>query len=153
MPANKFLVPQFIDVEPKIIGPITVRQFIIMVVGMLVMFIEYRLLDFWGFIISAVVTFGVFGTIAFLKVNGRPFHYFFLNIIETFKAPRLMVWRKEMTTQQIKDLLATDDTEEETEKIPVKPMINKSHLEELSLIVNTGGAYRPTNDEVANQQQ
>ena len=28
---NQFVVPQFLDVEPKIIGPITLRQFLIMV--------------------------------------------------------------------------------------------------------------------------
>ncbi|KKS92044.1 MAG: hypothetical protein UV69_C0039G0006, partial [Parcubacteria group bacterium GW2011_GWE2_43_12] len=30
---QQFVVPQFIDVEDKIIGPITVRQFIIIMVG------------------------------------------------------------------------------------------------------------------------
>ena len=141
---GQFLVPQFIDVEPKIIGPITVRQFIIMIVGFILIFIEYKTLTFWVFIFSAVLTFGVFGTIAFLKINGRPFHFFLLNVVETLKRPRLAVWDKTMTTAEVKQFIAVKPSEEKKEIIPRKRLVASSHLEELSLLVNTGGAYQPT---------
>lgn len=141
MALDHFLVPQFIDVEPKIIGPVTVRQFIIMVVAMLIVAVEYKLFDFWAFAISAVLTVGIFGIVAFLKVNGRPFHYFFLNVVETFKRPHRRVWNKTLTAAEIKELLTPATEEAKPAVIPTKHFTARSRLDELSLVVNTGGAY------------
>ena len=41
---DRYNVPQFIDVEAKIIGPITARQFIIMLVACGLTFIWYKTL-------------------------------------------------------------------------------------------------------------
>ena len=49
---EQFTVPQFIDVEDKVIGPITVRQFIILLFGGGFIFIAYRLSDFVLFLIA-----------------------------------------------------------------------------------------------------
>ena len=49
---QQFVVPQFIDVEDKVIGPVTVRQFLILLVGGGVLFIAYRLSDFTLFLID-----------------------------------------------------------------------------------------------------
>ena len=145
---NQFLVPQFIEVEPKIFGPITVRQFIIMIVAVVIIAIEYKLLTFVTFIASGLVTFVLFGVVAFVKINGQPFHYFLLNLIQTLKRPRLKIWRKEITLEEIKKLLtAGAGTEIKPEVIPRKKLFASSHLEELSLVVNTGGAYEPTEED------
>lgn len=140
-----FLVPQFIDVEPKIIGPITVRQFLIMLVGFLFIFIEYKLFTFLAFIVSGVVTFGVFGIFAFAKINGRPFHYFILNVAETLKRPRLYTWNKTLTDAEVRQLLNSVHRPI-SPRLATKPLPAKGRLEELALVVNTGGAYRPTVD-------
>ena len=93
---QQFTVPQFIDVEDKIIGPITVRQFIILIIAGLFLFIEYKLSDFSFFIFVAIPTLFLFGTFAFAKVNGMPFHYFILNVIQTFKKPKLRIWARDI---------------------------------------------------------
>ena len=49
---QKFIVPQFIDVESKIIGPITTRQFLIMLAGLILGFAAYKLSDLGSFIRS-----------------------------------------------------------------------------------------------------
>jgi len=143
--AEHFLVPQFIDVEPKIIGPITVRQFLIMLVGFLFIFIEYKLFSFWSFVVSCIVTFGIFGTFAFAKINGQPFHYFMLNVIETFKRPRLYTWNKKLTDTEVRQML-TGQRPPAAPVITIKQLPAKGRLEELSLVVNTGGVYRPTDE-------
>ena len=94
---NKFLVPQYIETEPKILGPITVRQFIIMLVMGLVDFILWQIFKGGNQIVGVVVIFlvsVVFVIFAFAKVNGQGFHYFFLNIVRTLKRPSLKSWRK-----------------------------------------------------------
>ncbi|MFA5358344.1 MAG: PrgI family protein [Patescibacteria group bacterium] len=140
--AHQFLVPQFIDVEPKIIGPITVRQFILMVIAMVIIFIFYKFSTFWTFIIATVLILGLFGVLAFAKINGRPFHYFILNIVETLKRPRLKVWDKTLDMEEVKALMAYGTQIKKVEQIAKKEPLAESHLEELSLIVNTGGAYQ-----------
>ena len=53
---DRFVAPQFIDVEDRIIGPITTRQFIIMVIGGVVVFVAYKILDTAGFILVTLAT-------------------------------------------------------------------------------------------------
>ena len=90
-----FLVPQFIDVESKVIGPITTRQFLIMMVAGMLDFIFYKLFYFNTFLVIAIVVTGLFAIVAFVKINGMPFHFFFLNLVQTLKRKKLRIWQKE----------------------------------------------------------
>ena len=135
---HQFVVPQFLDVENKIIGPLTVRQFIIFLVGAGLIFIVFKLASFWAAAIEGVLIFSLTGTFAFLKINGRPFHFFLLNLIQTLRRPGLKVWNKQVFAESVKE-----------EKIPVvaksnlvKKHLTATRLSELSLVVDTGGAYR-----------
>ncbi len=141
---QQFVVPQFIDNEDKILGPITVRQFIIVMVTALILVILYRFLDFTGFILGVLV-FGGFGAmLAFVKVNGRAFHYFILNVMQITLRPALRVWKQEVMMH--KDADADNEKKDERVTVPklVKPsQVSNSRLSELSLLVDTGGEYRP----------
>ena len=141
----QFVVPQFIDVEDKIIGPISVRQFMTLLIGGALIFTNYQLVykiiypNFWFFGLTSIGLFALDGTFAFLKINGRPFHYFLLNLLSTMQRPRLRVWNKRLALQELRV------REEEIiipAPIPVKTPLTESKLTELSLIVDTGGAYR-----------
>ena len=90
----QFRVPQFIEIEDKIIGPITVRQFIIILVGAGVAFVAYKLSDFALFVTELIFILAVTFGFAFIKVNGRPVHYLLLNIFQTSKRPTLRIWNK-----------------------------------------------------------
>jgi len=135
---EQFLVPQFIETESKIIGPITTRQFLIMMVSGMLDFIAYKLFFINTFIIFALFNTALFGMVAFAKINGMPFHYFFLNLVQTFKRPRLRIWDK---NKEI--VLEKQEVKKEVKKefIP-KPQIEGSSLSKLALTVNTGGAYK-----------
>ena len=66
-------MPQFIEVESKIVGPLTLKQFIYIAgaIGLCVVFFAY-LNIIVAFILSALVA--VFGaSLAFYKINGKPF--------------------------------------------------------------------------------
>lgn len=146
---QQFLVPQFLDVEPKVIGPVSVRQFIIMMICLLILVIEYKIFDFGLFIIGGILTLGVFVILAFMKVNGRAFHFFILTVLQTMKRPKLRVWNKELSDKELKSLRKPrkDKGEKMPERLPRK-IISRSRLQELSLIVNTGGIYRPDDEEL-----
>ena len=99
---QQFVVPQFLDVESKIIGPLTVRQFITFLIGAGMIFIVFKLASFWAAAIEGVLIFALTGVFAFLKINGRPFHFFLLNMIQTLKRPTMKIWNKEISTKDIK---------------------------------------------------
>ena len=80
---QQFVVPQFIDVEDKVIGPITVRQFIILLAGGGLIVIAYKLSDFALFLLQFVIFSFLTVAVAFIKINGRPIHYFLLNVISS----------------------------------------------------------------------
>ncbi|MCX6740112.1 MAG: PrgI family protein [Candidatus Parcubacteria bacterium] len=132
-----FLVPQFIDIETKIIGPVTTRQFLIMMVCAMIDFILYKTMNFTYFIVSALIITLIFLLIAFFKINGMPMHYFFLNLLQTLKKPKMRIWKKVEPRAVVK----AEKMEVKKEFI-IKPPLVTSRLSSLSLIINTGGAYQ-----------
>lgn len=136
----QFTVPQFIDVEDKIIGPITTRQFIIMLAGFILIGISYKLFDFSLFVVVGLFIFALSGVLSFLKINGMPFHFFVLNFLQTLKKPNLRVWNKILNKQILEKEEKIDVSKESL--APPKKSFNTSRLTELSLIVDTQGSYK-----------
>jgi hypothetical protein len=143
---DKFIVPQFIDKEDQILGPITVRQFLIMLVTIFSIFIAYKILAFAYFIVFALFVGGLGGTFGFVKINGQPFHVFFLNFLQTATRPPLRVWDKRPTDAEIRAATKVEAV------VPphvttTKPRPEVSRLRDLTLVVNTGGVYKPDAEE------
>ena len=138
---QQFVVPQFIDVEDKIFGPITTRQFLILLVTGLLLFIAFKLADITLFIVITLLLGGSALVIAFVKVNGQAFHYFILNIFQTLKKPGLRVWSKSFTKEDL-EYLRKLGMEEIVEQVPKKEIASHRKIRDLSLIVNTGGFYK-----------
>ncbi len=136
----QYTVPQFIDQEDKIIAFITVRQFLIMIVAAIFMAICYALLRFAYFVAASVVIALITGVVAFLKVNGRPFHFFLISYIERMKKPNVRVWNKELTDSELRVYIQRKK-EEKSEEVVARPRFSSSQLSQLALVVDTGGAY------------
>ncbi len=138
----QFIVPQFIDIETKIIGPITPRQFIILIVTGGLIFVCYKLSDFGLFIIETILLIIVGGILAFFKVNGRPIHYFLLNLFQTVKKPGVRVWCKESIRIIEKSFRERKEGKKEGEIIVPRKPLSSSHLSQAALLVDTGGSYQ-----------
>jgi len=138
---QQFVIPQFIDVEDKIIGPITTRQFVILLSVAIVLFILYKLTTFTFFLIFGFPTFAIGIVLAFIKINGQPFHFFLLNLLQTSRRPNLRVWNKELTSDELLGNLKKEEIKAVIKR-PIKDVLKETKLSELSLIVNTGGVYR-----------
>jgi len=136
---QQFVVPQFIDVEAKIIGPITARQFLIILTAVLLSALLYRLLHFNSFLISAVFIFIIAAVFSFVKINGRPFHFFVLNLLQTSRRPNIRVWNHKIVMSEHIEKTPVDKTEY---KPASKKEYKSSRLAEISLIVDTGGKYK-----------
>lgn len=138
---QQFIVPQFIEVEDKVIGPVTVRQFIIILSGTGMMVGAYQLLvrlanQTGAFILTGLGVLAWTVAFAFVKVNGRPFHLFLLNLLQSLKNPRLRIWNN-----QIGERLQYRREPPPPPPIPTKQPLTGTKLAQLALLVDTGGAY------------
>ena len=92
----RFQVPQFIEVEDKIFGPLTLKQFIYLAGGAGLSFVIYMVLgSLLLSFIPIVVVLGISAALAFFKINQKPL----INVVEAaFKywfGSKLFIWRKE----------------------------------------------------------
>jgi hypothetical protein len=140
----QYKIPQNVDVEDKIFGPFSLRQFTWMVVGGFLTFVLYLLLagtSFFLFFIAALPVVLVFGALAFLKINERPFELFIVSAYRGLLRPRHRVWLR----------IPIPEAAVVTEK-PLSPALApkpglhevRSRLEELTMIVDTRGWGRQT---------
>lgn len=92
----RYKVPQNIDMQDRIIGPLTMLQFMYAVIGG----------GFcYGIIMSGIpkilayliaIPIGLFvAAMIFLKINERPFLDFFLSVIEYSSTPKQRLWHHE----------------------------------------------------------
>lgn len=139
---QRFMVPQFISDEDKILGPITVRQFLILTVTALLSFISWKLADLAlaGILIVFWVGLGV--VLAFVKINGQHFHIFLLNFVRNVFRPALRIWRKDYGKEDLLAYMRAAPPPVAQREVTHKEM-PRGRLSELSLMVNTGGAYNP----------
>jgi len=94
----QYKVPQNIFMEDKIIGPLTLWQFLYLLFGGLIVYIAYQFLYQSArplfFVIAAPVTLLALGA-AFVKIHDRPLPTFIKNAIAFLLTPRERVWHKE----------------------------------------------------------
>lgn len=90
----QFKVPQKIDIEDKIVGPLTMIQFVYAVVGgglAYFMFTTFPApLNYVLALPTAILAF----CLAFIKVNGQPFTNFLKNAIGYIFNPKTRIWNK-----------------------------------------------------------
>ena len=72
----RFQVPQFIETEVKLVGPFTLRQFLWIAFGAILIYVLYLMVQKVLFFIIALPLGALFGSLAFVTINGAPlFNY------------------------------------------------------------------------------
>jgi hypothetical protein len=92
----RFEVPQFIDIEDKIFGPLTFKQFIYVAGGGGLVYAVYKLLPL---VIAAPIMLGIAllaWALAFYKMNNRPFIEVGQAFLVYITKNKLYVWKKEV---------------------------------------------------------
>ncbi|OHA58886.1 MAG: hypothetical protein A2571_00695 [Candidatus Vogelbacteria bacterium RIFOXYD1_FULL_44_32] len=121
-----FQVPQFIEVEDKIFGPLTFKQFLYVAGGIGLAFIFYVFLP--SLFLSAIpiaLAIGLGAMLAFLKINNRPFIYTFESAIKYYIHSKLYIWNKKPNAQK----LTMETTKQDTAGLP---RLSDSKLSDLS---------------------
>jgi hypothetical protein len=92
----QYPVPQFTDVEDKIFGPLTLKQFGIVGTAGAIIFVSYSLTKDLLITIFVGLLFGVPALgLAFGKLNGRPLYTSIFSLIGFYFKPRMMLFHKE----------------------------------------------------------
>ena len=91
----RYQVPQFIEVEDKIFGPFTFKQFAYLAGGAGIGFIAFKMLPIYIALFIIIPAGVLSASLAFYKMNGRPF----IDVIESaftyYLTSKLYIWRKE----------------------------------------------------------
>ena len=91
----QFRVPQFIDMEDKIVGPLTLKQFAYLLGAggfsfLIWTFIPIRILA----ILLILPVAGVFLALAFIKINQRPFVEVLESAFSYYSGSKIYTWRQ-----------------------------------------------------------
>lgn len=133
-------IPQNIDKEDRVVGPLTLKQFLYLLGGAATTFLAYQYyaigyLFFTEFVLIGLVLMTFAVMLAFAKINGRPFITFLAAIGSFIVTPKRRLWNKDNPAEKlIVDLPPIAKTSQPTAKT-----INKSQLEQLANILDTGG--------------
>ena len=90
----RFEVPQFIEIEDKIIGPLTWRQFLYLGGGVGMAVVIFLTTNFLVFLFIGLPIGALALALAFFPVNNRPFSFFLEAMFNYITRQRLYFWRK-----------------------------------------------------------
>lgn len=130
----QFSIPQFIEMEDKIFGPLSLKQFIYVIGGAGGAFVAYSFLPFYISIFFILII----GTLAFLlafkPVGGRPFSVVLEAAIKYLFGNKLYLWRKEKTkdTKTKTIALESEKNKQTGSDAPRIPVVEEGKLDNLS---------------------
>ena len=125
----RFSVPQFIDVEDKVFGPLTIRQFIYIAGGGGLGFIAFKMLPTWAGIPVGALLAGSGVALAFVKFNDKPLINLLESMFNYVVRDRLYVYKQEKKLRKSTEVQTRIET---VAKAPVLPRITTSKLHDIS---------------------
>jgi hypothetical protein len=96
----EYQVPQFIEVEDKIFGPFTFKQFVYLAGGAGLCVILFVYLPLFIAILLCLPIAGLAGALAFYRVNNKPFEEILEAGLTYVTGGRLYLWRKEPKSEK-----------------------------------------------------
>lgn len=125
----QFTFPQFIEREPKIVGPLTFKQFIFIgIAGGVCMFL-YFIVPLTVFVILAIFLLGGAFALAFFKIERTTFPVFIKNLIIFLTRPKIYLWKKKSMPKKI--FREEETASEESKGKPTLRIAGKSRLKQL----------------------
>ncbi|HEY4487285.1 MAG TPA: PrgI family protein [Candidatus Paceibacterota bacterium] len=124
----QFQIPQFIEVEDKIFGPLTFRQFVYITGGLGSSYILFRVLPILISLPLIATLLGLAAALAFFKYNGRPFILALEHGFSYIVHPKLYLWNNERK----RDIATAKTTTQEQKGEIYVPKLSDSKLHELA---------------------
>jgi len=124
----RFQVPQFIEIEDKIFGPFTFKQFIYLLGGAGGAYVLTKVLPIFIAIPLVLVIVPLALALTFYKVNSRPFADVLQSSLVFFFKKKLFIW-KQRAPEKAKTLPSGVKKEETVDNLP---RLTESKLSDLS---------------------
>jgi hypothetical protein len=129
LPRMQFQVPQFIEVEDKIFGPLTFKQFVYVLGGAGAAYLIYRVLPLWLAAPFMLGVGGLAGALAFMQWNGRPFILALESAFYFILKTKLYLWNNEAGARKSKKPAIIQETRPAEVYVP---KLSDSRLHELA---------------------
>lgn len=126
----QFKVPQFIDIEDKLFGPFTFRQFVYLVGGAGMIFVTYRLLPLWIGIFLILPIAGLTALLTFYRINNKPFIYYLQAAVNYAISSKLYIWKQRLVKPG--DSKSENVMPSSSKASSSLPMVTESKLKDLS---------------------
>lgn len=124
----QFKVPQFIDIEDKIFGPFTFKEFVYLVGGAGLAYVSLRLLPVIVAVPLAIFIAILSLLLVFYKVNEKPFEYILRAYISYLFQSKLYIWQK--NKKEVKDVKTVEV--KNTNIVSSQPKLSGSKLKDLA---------------------
>ena len=136
----QFQVPQFIERETKIIGPLTLKQFFFIGLAVAVSFTLFFLIGkdhFALFLIISIILVGSAVIFAFFKFEGLSLPALFKNFLNFAASSKMYLWRRKEMPVFFKPRIEIEKKVED-EKKGVLKIIGRSKIKNLSKKIELG---------------
>lgn len=127
----QYQVPQFIEIEDKIFGPLTLKQFLYVAGGFGLCLALFTLLPLWLAIPFMLPVAILAGALAFYEVNGRPFIYAMEHAFSYFFGSKLYLWQQRQAKAPTPAAAS-----KAASPVLVAPTLSQSKLKDLSWSLN-----------------
>ena len=135
-----FGVPQYIDIEDKIAGPLTGKQLLWMFGMGAVLLILWNSLEAGAFYAAALPVAGLFCALAFYKPYGQPMIKFLIYSVLFLFRPKVYVWRREVIDRNPSGTKKSDISSSRRVKLKEKAPIEE--IESLARVLDSEGRER-----------
>jgi len=125
----QYQVPQFIEVEDKIFGPLTLKQFVYLAGGGGLCLLFFTLLPLYLTVVLAIPVMAFSAGLAFFEINGRPLIHAVEHAFGYVFGTKLYLWQQRQAKPQ--EAAATT----KPANLPV-PKLSESKLKDLSWSLN-----------------
>ncbi len=91
----RFQVPQFIEIEDKVVGPLSIKQFVYLAGGAGMVFVAWRFLPLFLAILVIPIVGSLALALAFYKFNNKPFIDLLESGFSFYTGEKLYIWKKQ----------------------------------------------------------
>ena len=132
----RFQVPQFINIEDKVFGPFTVKQFVYMAGGAGISYIIYNFVPTFLAIIFIIPVISLSLALAFATVNGKPFIFILEAALKYLVGTKLYLWKRDI----LKPKKGSSPAEKVESRLNVDmPKVSDSKLKEFTWALDING--------------
>ena len=126
----QFQVPQYIEIEDKVFGSFTLKQFIYVVGALGIIYMIWQKLPVFLALPLILAVAGLAGSLAFLDNNifGKPFAEILESAFSYYKGEKLYVWKR--TPRKVAP--TKDEVSQKMEIQTLMPNVSESKLKDLS---------------------